>query len=1162
MNSPLTVSSIKGNIGHCEAASGAAGLAKLILSMRHRTIPPQASFDMPNPRLEGLEEGHISIPTVNKPWKPLTGPRRALLNNFGAAGSNAALLLEDFSSATPKTEMSDLTKRSSFIFNLSAKSRDALKRAVAEHTEFLKKPQSVSLADICYTATARREVYSHRLSLSCSSIPDLSLQLQSLQADLVKPKPATGPIVFVFSGQGSLYPGMGQALYNQSPHFRQSLLHCDAVVRSLGFPSFLPFVMSTSTSSKSDHEVLLSQCAYVALEYSLANLLMSWNIMPSFAIGHSLGEYAALVISGALTLEDCLRVVASRAQWMEERCTLDSTGMNACKISQSDADAIIKNDISMPNLLVACSNSDTDCVVAGPLDELSHFESVCKQRQTKSKRLAVPYAFHSPAMEPVCDDLKAIGHSVQWREPKIPVGSNVDGRLLRFEDLSADYFANHALRPVRFAEALKDIGKKGYTENSIFLDIGPHPITLPLVRANLDGDECTLLPTLQKGKDDWSSLNETCTRVALMKDDIRWREIFEGSGANMVKLPGYPLQGERFCVPYKEPTQTSGFDAGGAPFREASFALLHKYQLTNSPLAENSYEIGTTMANLSPLIAGHVVGGVAICPASVYHELILEAIMETLSLRKNEKITINNLQFPQPLVEDSCTNSDPVYIHLSRRDKHMLQIEVWLQDFDTIKKRTVCTADAVVEASKDNHLLGVREKALALRQISYLRRSEGRSTFHPHVLYNSVFSRVVSYSDMYQTLRQFNISSSCLEGEGTFKLQERSRIGSYVTNPVFLDTLLHAAGFIANLYVPNDEICICGRIESIEVLQDDLDLLQEFTIYCSLVDDIKGMFLADTYALSENGEVAAVARGMEFKRLRLKSFQNFLQMERNDAKDVQGIRTPELERDNGSGDESETPSSLESNIRSNPKLDQDNISTTVLRAVSDATGFAEDRLQSSVPLENLGIDSMMQIEITTKLQRAFPGRSIDHRSLSECDTIQALEEALHTAIAPLRIDTATKPSSGVDGNLMEIEIHDEEALDQKRELTPVVKSARTTDNPVLIQHSSSEKTPIFLVHDGSGQVGMYAQINRIKDRKIYAFRDVQQDGQPQRRRGLTAMAAEYVSNILDMDVSSVILGGQCHFTPKMNIVKAKISQDGRLAASWPSRWQIRSEKQV
>ena len=1156
------MSSIKGNIGHSEAASGAAGLAKLILAMRHKTIPLQAGFDVPNPRLQRLEEGNIDIPTVNKPWESATGPRRALLNNFGAAGSNAALLLEDFPSVSPKTEEPDLNDRTSFVFNLSAKSPDALKRMVAEYTEFLKKPQSVSLADVCYTATARREIYSHRLSLSCSSIPDLSLQLQGFQADLVRAKSVTRPIVFVFSGQGSLYPGMGQALYNQSRHFRENLLQCDAIVGKLGFPSFIPFITSASNLAKFDHEVLLSQCAYVALEYSLASLLISWNIVPSFAIGHSLGEYAALVISGALTLEACLRVVANRAQWMKERCPLKSTGMSACKISQSDASAMIKNDNSIAHLVVACSNSENDCVIAGPLEELDRFDAICKQRQIKTKRLDVPYAFHSPAMQPVCDDLREIGSSIQWREPRIPVGSNVDGRLLRLEDLNADYFANHALRPVRFAGAFRAIREKVCTDNSIFLDIGPHPITLPMVRANLDGDECTLLPTLHKGKDDWSSLNEACTKLALLKDDIRWRNIFEGSGAKMIKLPSYPLQGERFCVPYKEPTQAFSFDKAGGPFCEASFALLHRYQFTNSPLTENSYEIGITMASLNPLIAGHVVGGVAICPASVYHELILEAIMEIITLHENEKITISNMQFPQPLVEKSCTSSDPVYIHLSRRDKAMLQIEVWLQDFDTIKKRTVCTADVVVEASKDTRLLGARERALTLRQISYLKRSEERSTFHPHVLYNSVFSRVVSYSDMYQTLKQFNISSSCLEGEGTFRIPEGSRNGSYVANPVFLDTLLHAAGFIANLYVPNDEICICARIGSIEVLQHELDLSQEFRIYCSLVDDIKGMFLADTYALTNNGEVAAVVRGMEFKRLRMKSFQNFLHIERNNAKDVQDIRTPELERDTGSGDGSETPSSIESNIRSNPKHNQDSISNTVLRAVSDATGFAKDRLQSSVPLENLGIDSMMQIEITTKLQQAFPGNSIDHRSLSECDTIQALEKVLHTAIAPLRIETAAKPSKSVDGNLTEIKIHDEEGLDQKREHTPVVSPTQTTDNPVLIQHSRSEKTPVFLIHDGSGQVGMYARMDRVKDRKIYAFRDVHQDGELQQHSELNAMAAEYVCNILDMEVSPVILGGQYSFLPTTQIIGTEISQDGHSAVSWPLKWPTSSKKQA
>lgn len=1125
---PLVVSSIKGNIGHCEAASGAAGLAKLLLAIRHRIMPAQASFQSPNPRLKGLDDGIMVIPTENRPWKPSTEPCRALLNNFGAAGSNGALLLEEFQNSSPGLDGTE-ANRSSFVFSLSAKDSNALSRMITKHKEFVRTTQMLRLADVCYTATARRAIYSHRISLCCSSLQELMLKLENLQPETLEPNHALGPIVFVFSGQGSLYTGMGRGLFEQSPRFRQTMLHCDAVVRDLGFASFMPFIQSASDLTDTDHELVSSQCACFSLEYSLASLLMSWNIIPDFVIGHSLGEYAALVISGALTVEGGLRVVATRARLMAQNCLPASSGMSACKLSPSDANNMIESDERLSDLVVACRNSDDDCVIAGPLEKLNHLESICKTREIKTSRLRVPFAYHSPAMEPIYDQLKNVGLSVKWHDPKIPVGSDVYGRLLRFQDLGSDYFARHARQQVRFNEVLRDIESHVDIEGSVFFEIGPHPITLPMVRSQFGSERCTLLSTVQRGKDDWSTMNESLAKVALVKTDLDWRAIFEGSGAKVISLPGYPLQGETFWVPFKEPKQVVTYDNTDWTFRETSYALLRRFRVTNPPNADECYELATTMANLNPLIAGHVVGGVAICPASVYHELILEAMTEFIQLEGHQRPVVSNLQFPQPLMENAYANSDPVYVRAWRRDEKALQFGVCLRDPSQFEDGAVCTADVTINGTDTSSLQGVKEKALALRQISYLKNSEGRSTFQPQILYNSIFTRVVTYSEIYQTLIRFTVSSTCLEGEGTFTLPEKSRIGQFVTNPMFLDTLFHAAGFIANLRVSTGEICICGRIETVEVPDQDIDMSQEFKIYCSLVDEIKGIFLADSYALDASGNVVAVARGMEFKRLRLKTFQNVLQSAVDDSKEMQDTHTPDLVRDSTCRSNPETSSSAGPNTPPTPKDDPESISTIVLRTVSDASGFPESRLQSSVPLENLGIDSMMHIEITAKLQKAFPGKTIDHRNLSNCKTIQALEDVLQTALAP----SSEAPASTFDGISAGLETDEQDkasmGLQHEREM---VSSACTPDNPMEIQHSASEKTPVFLIHDGSGQVSMYVRMERTKDRKIYAFRDINGFSGVGKRRGLSVMASEYASSILTLETPSVILGGKRHVVRK------------------------------
>lgn len=287
---PLVVSSIKGNIGHCEAASGAAGLAKLLLMLRNNEIPVQAGLNTLNPVLGDLQSSGLLIPRQNMPWLPLKGmPRRAVLNNFGAAGSNASLLIEEWKGQ--KSKRDEACNRSAYVFALSAKSEKALQSAVDRHIEFLTDSHA-QLADICYTATSRRQSYDHRFSIACSSKADLLAKLQQLRATSPSPTRKVTSTVFVFTGQGALYSGMGQELMSTYPPFKDIIISCDRIIKDLrlGCPSILNYIQSHTqahmdTLSNPEH-LMASQCACIALEYALATTFISWGIKPDYLIGH------------------------------------------------------------------------------------------------------------------------------------------------------------------------------------------------------------------------------------------------------------------------------------------------------------------------------------------------------------------------------------------------------------------------------------------------------------------------------------------------------------------------------------------------------------------------------------------------------------------------------------------------------------------------------------------------------------------------------------------------------------------------------------------------------------------------------------------------------------------------------------------------------------
>ena len=251
-------------------------------------IPLQAGLKTLNPRLTGLDSDVLVIPKENTPWKRShVGQRRAMLNNFGAAGSNTALLLEELE-AVSKPQDGQLA-RSSYVFNLSAKTPEALQESILQYQRYLDSiTEEVPLKDICYTATARRQIYETRISIACSSVQDLREGIKSIDVSELNQPDHHKTLVFVFSGQGASHRGMGRELLETSSVFTEMVNKCDAILRRFDIPSVLSYIESeeTSSNSRSADDTVLTQCACVTLEYSLAKMMTSWGVIPSYMIGH------------------------------------------------------------------------------------------------------------------------------------------------------------------------------------------------------------------------------------------------------------------------------------------------------------------------------------------------------------------------------------------------------------------------------------------------------------------------------------------------------------------------------------------------------------------------------------------------------------------------------------------------------------------------------------------------------------------------------------------------------------------------------------------------------------------------------------------------------------------------------------------------------------
>ncbi|POR35294.1 Polyketide synthase [Tolypocladium paradoxum] len=1008
-NDPLHLCSVKGNIGHAEAASGAAGLIKLLLMIERSTIPPLASFTTLNPRLSMMGNHNMVIPTFAQSWTGTDNrPRRALLNNFGAAGSNAALILEE-APTSRHPECRPNHPRSWHLVNLSAKGATALNQLKSKFINFIKDNPTTRVEDLCYSANARRVHHTaHRWSGGGTSLEELLKRLQSDDIPRESVSLSTIKIAFIFSGQGGAYQGMGAELLSTAPEFRSSVERCDAILASHGFPTTVAFLDPTlhndEVSRTEREQLIVSQCACFVLEYSLARLWMKFGITPDLVLGHSIGEFAALATANILSLEDALLFVARRAELMFANLEPQTSTMLACRASPQDMGSLLQHLLpgQTGGVSIACYNSPEDCVVAGPLAMLAQVAERCKTKGVRSKMLNVPYGFHSHAMDPILPQLKCLAASLTIRTPTIRFGSSVYGRLLaEDETLPSDYLLMQTRQPVQFSGALEAIKAEHSGSRFCILEVGPSPSTqlitdelsaISMTKSALGDSLHIFLPTLRSSEAPWVTISTSLESLYMDKFTIRWPEVHRGGSPRFLRdIPRYPLEGADFVTPFSEHAavaRTPGEQDMSGQLQQP-FYLLGPHSKTTTSNESVSFQVG--IDRLSQFIKSHVVGGIPLCPASIYLELVLEAI-SIQHAAHSTPVSIEAVSFFHPLV---YTDGDT--------ELGSVQLEVWPQDGDRYHYSAQFTVSN--QESEQKYCSGgvstATPKSIAeafLRKTAYVKRQRLTSLQHPHAhsletftartIYDVIFPRVVAYTEPLRTLRFLTVNSLGLEGYGVFTLSSLAE-GKFVCHPAFMDTILHAAGFIANMKVELNTACICVNIDHF-VLPDlsEISLRGELGIYCSIMD-VGTEFVAEAYVVDEQERVIAYADGMCFKKVRLGSFKTILaraaevgrpanRQAKSTRLQMRAPRTPSSE-----DEQSPTKKSAGSQI---------SVVENVQEMLQGICGVSCSDF--SRPLVELGVDSLLVIELTQSVATRFSHLCIPKKELTDCQTAQDLVQVI------------------------------------------------------------------------------------------------------------------------------------------------------------------------
>ncbi|NIO82504.1 MAG: SDR family NAD(P)-dependent oxidoreductase [Candidatus Aminicenantes bacterium] len=547
----LLIGSVKTNIGHLEAAAGAAGLMKVVLAMNHNEIPPHLHFKTPNPHIK-WEEIPIEVPTERTPW-PATGePRIAGVSSFGFSGTNAHVVLEEAPRVPEDQQQEELPGDGAYLLPISAHNPEALQWVVKNYLEFLTANGSnpaILLHDLCCTASLRRNHHLYRLALVGNTREELITQLKVfLQGESAsglysgkKPQDHRQKLVFVFPGQGNQWPGMGLKLMDREPVFRETLQQCDQLLGHYTDWSLLDVLKANDKKSRlQDTEV--AQPTIFALQAALASLWKSWGIVPDAVVGHSVGELAAAYTAGVLSLEEAIQVVYYRGKLMQKMAGLGK--MVAVGLSREEAEQILVeyND----RLGIAAFNSPISTVLSGEPADVEEVNNRLQKKEIFSRILKVNYAFHSPQMDLARDELVQALPGLDPQPASLPIFSTVTGKSS--EDLTFDalYWGRNMREPVLFSAAVQQLLEKGY---EIFLELSPHPTLITSVREGLDflSKEGTVLPSLHREKDDRAVLLGSLGALYTRGNSPDWRKLYP-SGGRFVQLPAYPWQHERYWL--------------------------------------------------------------------------------------------------------------------------------------------------------------------------------------------------------------------------------------------------------------------------------------------------------------------------------------------------------------------------------------------------------------------------------------------------------------------------------------------------------------------------------------------------------------------------------------------------------------------------------------
>ena len=732
------------------------------------------------------------------------------------------MLLEDYTTIADKS----VDPRPSHVIVTSAKTKASYYANKRKLLEWLRANPGAKIEDIAYTTTARRMHHPIRFACTASTTQELITKLEMDTAD-TSPSRAS-PIVFVFTGQGSHYAGMGSELYGTCPAFRGTVDLCASICEEHKFPSFLDIITNNDVDL-STKNTIQTQLAVVTLEIGLAAFWRSSGIQPSMVMGHSLGEYAALQVSGVLSLADMLYLVGHRARLLVERCEAFTCAMLAVSTPAAAVQELL-NTRPHSSCEIACTNSPSATVISGSTSDIAELQTALTSRSTT---LSVPYGFHSFQMDSMLDDYVSLAGGVTYSVPKIPVASTLLASIVETSGVfNGLYLSQQTRQAVDFVGALNAV--KGKLEDPVWLEIGPSQVCGSFIRATLSPSSGKIMSTLEASTNAWVSISKCLSgayKDGIAIDWLAHHAPFTGS-LKLLTLPSYAWDLKDFWIFYTESKQEMRIPALAHAFEpKISTCAQYVVQELSSPKIQVTLGASTADPDFTALVDGHRMRGVSICPGSVFCEAGLAAAKYALrySGRKdaaNAKLALRDISLKRPLTKNLVgsegkllttvvtekSGSDSVQVSWQTSSEHssydLGSCTVTISDVDSLQ----------ADWDRISYFVKIRMNELT----KDVKDGKGHRML-PGILY-ALFSNTVEYDPTFKCIKEAFISSNFEEAAAEVVLQNDPPGTQFVASPYWGESLVQLAGFLVNANPDRPAANTTLMMDSFDSFEQTVDL--------------------------------------------------------------------------------------------------------------------------------------------------------------------------------------------------------------------------------------------------------------------------------------------------------------------------------------------------